>query len=261
MAIAFEHTLHAHSGGKIGNPRLNARQEPMWIQGRNVVFCIRIAKKRPCAAVAAIEMAMRIRRHIALGQLCIPGEDGILRVWITKAQIDAPAIQGVGTCAVGRAAIAQLCRQIDETISRQCNGLQYAGLTQQAVARRGFPPAQQCLAVLPIALEHDVEDAGNGIGPVLRRGPIAQHFHTLHGQQRDGIQIHPRAPPANGAIHVQERALVQTFAVDEHQHLIGVERAQREGWCMVGAIGNRWVRGIQTGHQRCQSLGEVALPH
>ena len=104
-------------------------------------------------------------------------------------------------------------------------------------------------------------DAGNGIGPVLRRGPIAQHFHTLDGQQRDGIQIHPRAPPANGAIHVQERALVQTFAVDEHQHLIGVERAQREGWCMVGAIGNRWVRGIQTGHQRCQSPGKVALPH
>src|SRR5690606_30570019 len=40
-----------------------------------------------------------------------------------------------------------------------------------------------------VDLEHDVDDAGDGIGAVLRGGAIAQHFDALHRADGNDVDV------------------------------------------------------------------------
>src|SRR5207244_11360347 len=76
---------------------------------------------------------------------------------------------------------------------------------------------------------HDVHDARDGVGAVLGRRPIAEHFDALDGSAGYGVQVHPaRAKGHAVGEGVHESRLMPAPAVHQHQRLVGAQAAQRE---------------------------------
>ena len=95
------------------------------------------------------------------------------------------------------------------------------------------------------ALEHDVDHTGNGIGTILRRRAIAQHFDAFDGAAGNGIEIDRRRTAAEATIDVDDGGSVAALAVDQHQCLIRCQTAQLRWAHMIGAIGDRSVGEVE----------------
>src|SRR5580692_997006 len=73
----------------------------------------------------------------------------------------------------------------------------------------------------------DVDDAGDGIRTVLRRRALGQYFNVVDGIEGDEVKVDARPALISGARrHRDVGRGVAPFAVDEHQHVIGIQTAQ-----------------------------------
>ena len=126
-----------------------------------------------------------------------------------------------------------------------------------AVALVGFARFKRhaCLAGLPT--QDDVDHAGDRIGAVLRRCAVAQHFDPIDGRNGDRVDVGAGRTAADGLLHVHQRLLVPTLAVDQHQHLVGTQRAQRGGADDVGPVADEGTREIEAGLERLQHLADL----
>ena len=101
-------------------------------------------------------------------------------------------------------------------------------------------------------LQHHVDDARDRVRPVLRRGAVPQHVDAVDRARGNGVEIHAGRPGAHAVREgVDERHLMTSPAVDEHQRLIGREAAQRERPHDVVRVGDALMREV---HRRCQRL-------
>ena len=107
-------------------------------------------------------------------------------------------------------------------------------------------------AAVVAALEHDVDHAGNGVGAVLRRGTVAQHFNAQDRGDRDRVQVHRRRAPALTAVEIDKCGGVPALAVDQDQHLVGSQAAQLCRAHRIGTIGNGRTREIKRGQRTRQ---------
>ena len=107
--------------------------------------------------------------------------------------------------------------------------------------------------------EDDVDDAGDGIGAVLRGGAVTEHFDAADGGGRDGVKIRGDGAAADGAVEVDERAGVAAFAVDQHEGLVGGETTQRSGTDVVRAVGERGTREIERRDEGLDGLGRLGV--
>ena len=105
------------------------------------------------------------------------------------------------------------------------------------------------------ALEHDVDNPGDGVGPVLGGRTVAEDLDVVDGREGDGVQIHARRTAADAAVQVHERALVAPLAVDEDQDLIGPQASKRRRAHRIGAVGDRRPREVEGRRQRLNDLG------
>ena len=258
-AAAGQNAFNPEGSGQIRNARRNLRQKALGVDAGQIFIAVGITEKRSGPAVTAAQMAMAEQCGVALRQLGVPGQLAVLGIGIAKVQSGLPIRIRPGPVAA--APVAQLGSDIEKTIARQGRAVKQAGLALNAIALGGAAPAQQRLVGLAIAFEHDVDDAGNRIRAVLRCRAIAQHFHPLHRQQGDGVQVHAGTAPANRAVGVQQRALVQPLAIDQHQHLVGAEGAQGKRRGMVSAIRNRGAGVVESGHQSGQGVGQAHFAH
>ncbi|MDQ6639659.1 MAG: hypothetical protein M3Z15_08345 [Pseudomonadota bacterium] len=108
--------------------------------------------------------------------------------------------------------------------------------------------------VLP---EDDVDDAGDGIRAVDRRGAVLQHFDSLDRLERNLVQVDV------GALRiVGEHRRRDATAVDEDQGRVGAEAAQRDarrgGAGEAAAVGKRY-RALAVGRERLQVFSDRAL--
>ena len=204
---------------------------------------------------------MGVQAGVATRHLRVPPQHGVLRIGIAKVSVDAATVECIRAGAVRGTSVAQFGRQVDEAVARQRRAVKQCRLALQAVPRRRASPAQLGLADMPIALEHDIDDARDGIGAVLRRSAVAQHLDPLDCQQRDGVQVRAGAAAADGAIGVQQGTLVQALTVHQHQHLVRVERAQRERRRMVRTVRYGGTGVIEARHKRRQRLRQSAGAH
>ncbi len=108
------------------------------------------------------------------------------------------------------------------------------------------------------ALEDDVDHARDGVGPILRGRAVTQHLDAIDHRRRDRVEVHARRASAHSAVHVHERAVVATLAVDEHEDLIGPEPAQRRRPNVVGSVGDGGPRKVE--RRRAASAGPGSSP-
>ena len=109
-------------------------------------------------------------------------------------------------------------------------------------------------------LENDVDDAGDGVGAVLRRGAVAQHLDALDGAHRDGVQVGAGGAAPDRGVDVDEGAAVAPLAVHQHQHLIRPQAAQRGGPHRVGAVADGRAGKVEGGNQRLDDAADLAVP-
>ncbi len=258
----------AHAGHQraILGVGLDLRQEALRIDRQDVLRgAARRAKKRERGDVAVTGGGKRIAGD-AVGE----GEFGIgrdrLRIDLRVANLERlPADcrlrdagrAGIGARAVGGILLVELGGDVQPAAVAAVGHAGVAGeLVVVAVARRILAEAGLQAAALFCALEHDVDHTGNGVGAVLRRGAVAQHFHPCDGRDRDGVQIHRRRAATDGAVEVEQRGGVAALAIDQHQHLIGRQAAQLRGTDRAGAIAQRRAREVQRGQGARQRGGQ-----
>ena len=76
---------------------------------------------------------------------------------------------------------------------------------------------------------------------------------------RDRVEVDAGGAAADAAVQMDERALMAPLAVDQHQHLIGSEAAQRRRAHRVGAIRDRRAREIERRRQRLDHLRRLRV--
>ena len=108
--------------------------------------------------------------------------------------------------------------------------------------------------MLGLALEHDVDHAGDGVRAVLRRCAVAQHLDALDRGRGDRVQVHAHRAAAERAVHVDERARVAPLSVDQHEDLIGAEPAQARRIDLIRAIGDGLVGRVERRGERGEHL-------
>ena len=87
--------------------------------------------------------------------------------------------------------------------------------------------------------QDQVDHARDGVGAVLRRGTVAQHLDALDRRDGNGVHVGAGGAAADRVEHMEQRAVVTPLAVDQHQHLVGAQSAERGGAHRVGAVGDR----------------------
>ncbi|MNL45328.1 hypothetical protein D3C87_1679670 [compost metagenome] len=76
-------------------------------------------------------------------------------------------------------------------------------------------------------LEDHVDHPGNRVRAVLRRRAIGQHFDPFHGGNRDQPEVGGGGTEGRATAIVDHRSAVAAFAIDQHQHLVTRQAAQR----------------------------------
>ena len=129
--------------------------------------------------------------------------------------------------AVGGVGIRELEAQVGEAGVGQRQAEVGRGAHQVAVAVVVLPPAGFERAALGRVAQHEVEHAGHGVGAVLGRGAVAQHFHPFERDGRDGTDVGPVRPVGHPEGEEADRGgAVPAFAVDQHERGIRRQAAQ-----------------------------------
>ena len=108
-------------------------------------------------------------------------------------------------------------------------------------------------------LEHDVDDAGDGVRAVLRGGAVSQHFDALDGADGDGIQVRAGSAATDGGIDVDQGAAVAALAVHQHQHLVRPHAPQGGRPHRVSAVADRRAGKVEGGNQRLNDPAKLGF--
>ena len=71
-----------------------------------------------------------------------------------------------------------------------------------------------------IVAQNDVDDASDRVGAILCGGAVSQYLNAFDRARWYGVQIGAGGTASDRTVDVYERAVVATFAVDQHKHLI-----------------------------------------
>ncbi len=165
--------------------------------------------------------------------------------------------------AVGRTGIAVLQAEVGEAVVAERQPDVAGDVVRVAVARAVGAGIELQAAPLTGVLQQEVHHAGDGIGAVLRRGAVAQHFHLPQGDRRNGRDVRTLRAVGHAAEPDEDRRAVAALAVDQHQRVVVGEVAQARRPYERGGAADR-VRGdVEGGNQVPQPVVERggALAH
>ncbi|MNT26192.1 hypothetical protein D3C72_1617510 [compost metagenome] len=153
-------------------------------------------------AVAVLIAGPAIGFPIRIQRLAGVGEDGpLLDLGVAGAGGDGcRGDAGIIVRTVGRLAVQIFGRQGQETVRAEAEALPGRGGDRAAVGLVTLAPCGldrgEILAVgdagaaaLAGFLQAQVDDPGDGVRAVLRRGAVAQDLDPVQGTRRDGVQI------------------------------------------------------------------------
>ena len=165
--------------------------------------------------------------------------------------------------AVGRIGAAGLEAQVGEAV-RPHGQTEIAGdAVPGAVAADVAAAVQLDAAAGRVVLEQEIDDAGNRVRTVLRRGAVAQHLDSLQRDRRNGRDVRSLRAIRHAAEPGDHRGPVPPLAVDQDQRVVVSKIAQAGRPHQGGGIADRMRRHVEGRHQVAQLLVELrrALAH
>ena len=124
--------------------------------------------------------------------------------------------------------------------------------------RAVLSPARRRLAALVRVLQHDVDDARNRIGAVLRARAVAQHFDPLDRADRNAVEVDRARALAELGFGREGRRRVAPLAVHEHEHLVRAQVPQLRRAHEVREVRVRLPRQVERGYERLQRRADFA---
>ena len=110
-------------------------------------------------------------------------------------------------------------------------------------------------AALPGVLQLEVDDAGHGVGAVLRAGAVAQHLDLADGDGRYPRYVRAlRALRESAAQPGERRRAMAPPAVDQHEQVIGRQVPQRHRAVQHHAVGDRLARYVERRRENSQQI-------
>ncbi|MNE00880.1 hypothetical protein D3C80_933030 [compost metagenome] len=213
-------------------------------------------------AVADAELAVG-HQVVLVGDIARAPVPGAVAVVLFALAVDARGA-GVEDAVVragvaGRVLAAGVETQVEKTIVGQGQAFPAAELALQAVALGVAAKAIADVAAGVVLLEHDIDHPGDGIRAVLGGSTVTQDLHPRDGAQRDQAQIHRRRTAAVGqALAGDVGTAVPALAVDQHQHLVGSQAAQRSALGDGAGKGPlRRLREAERRRQRGERTGQI----
>ncbi len=119
-------------------------------------------------------------------------------------------------------------------------------------------PTRRRLAALVGVLQHDVDDAGDGVRTVLRAGAVAKHLDPLDRADRDAVEVDRARTLAELRLRRERRGRVPALAVDQHQDLVGAQVSQLCRAYEVREIRIRLARQVERRDQRLDRRAHLA---
>jgi hypothetical protein len=80
-----------------------------------------------------------------------------------------------------------------------------------------------------VLFHDDVDDVGNGVGTILRGGPVPQNLDMIDRCGRDHVEVNRRCTLFRPRIGGDVCGGMASYPVDQDQHLIRAEAAQADG--------------------------------
>ena len=142
--------------------------------------------------------------------------------------------QRLCVCALHSAGERLVGRVLDTHVQEPAFGQRQAGVCGHRpglLALVELTVVQPNLTAFGIAPGHQVDDAGDGVGPVLCRGAVAQHLDPLQRDARNHAHVGSVGALAGRGYELgDDRGAVAAFAVDHHECLIRCQaRAAKSG--------------------------------
>ena len=111
-----------------------------------------------------------------------------------------------------------------------------------------------------VFLEHEIHDAGDGVGTVLRRGAVAQHFEPVQRDGRNDRQVGALGTAGDARSEQRDyRGAMAALAVDEHEGCVGRQRTQGRRTDQGRRVGDWFLGDIVGRHQRREQRIHVAV--
>ncbi len=207
---------------------------------------------------------------------CLARIGGAVHERVVRAVIPTAALSVFLILVLGRDGEKARVRQRQALPQRRCQRFTVTSATREH--RRGRPGRPRCghrrsvhieigiapavghirAAAVACFTQTQIHHAGDGIGAVLSRRAIAQHFDRLHDGARNRVEVGSRRASSDRAVHVHKRRRVQAFAVHEHQCLIGRKAPQRRGPHRIRAVGEAGARKVEGRQARGERLVDLS---
>ena len=163
---------------------------------------------------------------------------------------------------VGRLAVEELAEQGERPAAEPDApaAVHVDGRPVSGIVARGVAPGVDVHVRRELPFLHDqVHDPRDGIGPVLRRGAVAQHLDPVEGALRHRVQVHAARARAHAVREVvHQRGLVLAPAVDQDERLVGGEATERKGAHDVAGVGDALVREVHRWSELLQDLAHLS---
>ncbi len=225
------------------------RQEAVRIDRGDIARRIGVAEKGRGLGIVVRIAGVSVDAPIVIDRLAGIDEDRgdrLLRIAVARGD-DVRRDGQVDIAARGGVALLDIAGHGDEAVGteRQADpAVQVGGFTVVLVTRRiggldvgvvladtGFDIA----AVIGFA-QMQVEDAGNGVGAVLGRGAVTQHFDTIERGFGDGVQVDGGRTAAGRTVDVDQGRGVPALTVDQDEGFVGRQAAQLGRADVVGGV-------------------------
>jgi len=105
----------------------------------------------------------------------------------------------------------------------------------------------------------DIDDARDRVRPIKRGGPVAQDFDPVDGDGDDLVQIDRARSAAHRSVEIEQRRLMPTLAINQHQRLVRRQPAQRGRAKRVGTVGQRRLGEVERWHELVQQAAGFGI--
>ena len=151
-------------------------------------------------------------------------------------------------------AVGDLAADVDEAaVAERKTRVGFDGDLVPVAFRIAAEPRDEIEAGI-VGFQVEVDHARDGVGAVLRRRTVPQHFH---GAQRDAREVADVGAVRTEPAELHERGAVAPPAVDEHERVVRIEPSQTRGPHERGPVGDRLARDVERRHDGVDDVHEV----
>jgi len=176
-----------------------------------------------------VKVELRIAVELVLIRITLSFRDVAVRESETRQRVAVDVLQSaVADAEICAVVVTFFQRDVQPAVLAERHALVEAPTGRRALAVVVLARGGVEHAAGRILLQDDVHNAGDGVGAILRRGAVGQHFDVVDRVDRDEAEVsRRRARVRAAAVDREVRGGMAALAVDQHQGIVRTQTPQR----------------------------------